>query len=273
MRLADEEQLLERALVYAERAQDDRMIAAILVPLARSVPSGLARRPRRSNGSRSCSFAPANRSHDRGDDHRDARGARGDPGTCDPRARLVRASLAVLEESASPLAVARALSWAGLAESTLGDAERAEQHLRRSFDVHERFGERGVGSTAAALLARALVDLGRVEESERLSSLALDWSSEGDIATQAYARSARALALVARGVIEEARREAFAAVDLSAGSDFANQRGNASLDLAFVLRACGDELGARRAALEAHGYFANKGNVVAAERAAALASP
>jgi hypothetical protein len=187
--------------------------------------------------------------------------------------RRVRASLDVLEESAPPLAVARALSWAGLAESTLGNAERAEQHLRRSFDLHESFGERGVGSTAAALLARALVDLGSVRESERLSSLALDWSSAGDIATQSYARSARALALVARGAVDEGRREALAAVDLSAGSDFANQRGNACLDLAVVLRACGDESGARQAAIEAQTHFAKKGNIAAAERASALAAP
>jgi len=111
------------------------------------------------------------------------------------------------------------------------------------------------------------------DESERLSELALDWSSAGDIATQSYARSARALALVARGANEEGRAEALAAVDLSAGSDFANQRGNASLDLAVVLRACGDELGARRAALQAQAYFASKGNVSAAERAAMLAAP
>ena len=274
LRLADEEGLLERALVHAERAQDDRLIAAMLVPLARSVLFG----PR-----------PAAEAVPRVEQLL-VRAQRIGPtiaatvtlmlGVLEAirgraiRAReLVAASLAVLEESASPLSFARALSWAGLAESTLGNAERAEQHLRRSFDMHERFGERGVGSTAAALLARALVDLGRVEESERLSSLALDWSSAGDIATQSYARSARALALVARGAIEEGRREALAAVELSAGSDFANQRGNASLDLAVVLSACGDELGARRAALEAQAFFANKGNIVAAERAATLAAP
>ena len=272
LRLAEEELLLERALVHAERAQDERLIAAIVVPLARSVLFG----PR-----------PAADAVPRVEELL-VRARRIGPtiaatvtvmlGVLEAirgraiRAReLVHASLVVLEESASPLAAARALSWAGLAESTLGNAERAEQHLRRSFDVHERFGERGVGSTAAALLARALVDLGRVEESERLSSLALEWSSAGDIATQAYARSARALALVARGANDEARREALAAVELSAGSDFANQRGNASFDLAVVLRACGDELGARRAALEAQAYFADKGNNAAAERAAALA--
>jgi tetratricopeptide (TPR) repeat protein len=274
LRLAEEERLLERALVHAERAGDDRMIAAILVPLARAVLFG----PR-----------PAAEAVPRVEELLD-RARRIGPtitatvtvmlgvleairGSAIRARELVLASLAVLEESASPLVVARALSWAGLAESTLGNAERAEHHLRRSFDVHERFGERGVGSTAAALLARALVDLGRCEESERLSSLALDWSSVGDIATQSYARSARALALVARGATEEGRSEALAAVDLSAGSDFANQRGNASLDLAVVLRACGDELGARRAALQARAHFASKGNVVAAERAAMLAAP
>ena len=111
LRLADEEQLLERALVYAERAQDDRMIAAILVPLARSVLFG----PR-----------PAADAVPRFEELL-VRAQRIGPtiaatvtvmlGVLEAirgraiRAReLVRASLAVLEESASPLAVARALS-------------------------------------------------------------------------------------------------------------------------------------------------------------------
>ena len=184
--------------------------------------------------------------------------------------KLADESIAVLEERASPLALARALNWAGLAESTLGAPERAEDHLRRSFDLHEKFGERGVGSTTAALLARALVEQERFEEGERFASVALEWTSPGDIATQAYARGARALALVARGVRDEARREAHAAVELSAGSDFANQRGNAFLDLAYVLHACGDREGSREAAAEAQSWFALKGNTASAELAAAF---
>ena len=128
-----------------------------------------------------------------------------------------------------------------------------------------------MASSSAALLSRALVDLGRLDESDRLSSLALEWSGPDDIVTQAYARSARALVLLARGAAEDARREAQLAVELSSGSDFTNQRGDALLDLGVVLHACGDEPDARRAAGEALACFAAKGNVAASERAAVLA--
>ena len=177
----------------------------------------------------------------------------------------------MLEETASPLLVAGASQYAGLAELVLNDAARAERHLRRSLALLEHLGDRSVASSSAALLSRALVDLGRLDESDRLSSLALEWSGADDIVTQAYARSARALVLLARGAAEDARREAQLAVELSSGSDFTNQRGDALLDLGVVLHACGDEPDARRAAGEALACFAAKGNVAASERAAVLA--
>ena len=70
---------------------------------------------------------------------------------------------------------------------------------------------------------------------------------------------------------EDARQEAQLAVELSSGSDFTSQRGDALLDLAVVLQACGDGSDARRAAAEALACFAAKGNVAASERAAVLA--
>jgi tetratricopeptide (TPR) repeat protein len=121
------------------------------------------------------------------------------------------------------------------------------------------------------LLSRALVDLGRLDESDQRSSQALEWSGPDDIVTQAYARSARALVLLARGAAEDARQEAQLAVELSSGSDFTSQRGDALLDLAVVLQACGDGSDARRAAAEALTCFAAKGNVAASKRAAVLA--
>lgn len=274
LRLSDEGRLLERALVYAERAQDERLISSIVVSLARSVLFGpspvseavprveeLLARARRISPTTEATVTVmlATLEAVRGR----ARRARG----------LVRSSIVVLEERASPLSLARSLNWAGLVESTLGDPNRAERHLRRSFELHETLGERGVGSTAAALLARALVDGGNYEEGERFAAVALQWTSPGDIATQAYAHGARALALMARGAGDDACNEARTAVELSAGSDFANQRGNAFLDLASVLHTCGDDDGAREAASAAQRWFAVKGNTAAAERAAAFNAP
>src|SRR5262249_2444355 len=120
-------------------------------------------------------------------------------GRVDHARRLANDSIAVLEEIGSPLLVAGAAQYAGLAELVLGDAVRAEAPLRRSFDLLEQLGDRSVASSSAALLARALVDRGDLDESDRLSSVALEWSGRDDVVTQAYARSARALVLAAGG--------------------------------------------------------------------------
>ena len=271
LRCAEAERLLELALEQSERVSDDRLIASTLVALARAVLFGprpadeaakrceeLLAQARRlgptTEASISIRLAPleAMRGH--------AERAR----------RLAHDSIAVLEETASPLLVAGASQYAGLAELVLNDAVRAERHLRRSLALLEQLGDWSVGSSSAALLSRALVDLGRLDESDRHSALALEWSGRDDIVTQAYARSARALVLLARGAADDARGEAQLAVELSSGSDFSSQRGDALLDLAVVLHACGDERGGRRAAGEARACFSAKGNVAASERAAVL---
>jgi tetratricopeptide (TPR) repeat protein len=265
--------MLELALVQSERVSDDRLIASTLVALARAVLFG----PRPADeAAKRCEELLA-QAHRLGPTAEASISIRLAPleamrGHAERARRLARDSIAVLEETASPLLVAGASQYAGLAELVLNDALRAERHLRRSLDLLEHLGDRSVASSSAALLSRALVDLGRLDESDRLSSLALEWSGRDDIVTQAYARSARALVLLARNATDDARREAQLAVELSSGSDFTSQRGDAFLDLAVVLQGCGDEPGAQRAAGEAFACFVAKGNVAASERAAGLAT-
>jgi class 3 adenylate cyclase/tetratricopeptide (TPR) repeat protein len=273
LRCAEAERMLELALVQSERVSDDRLIASTLVALARAVLFG----PRPADeAAKRCEELLA-QAHRLGPTAEASISIRLAPleamrGHAERARRLARDSIAVLEETASPLLVAGASQYAGLAELVLNDALRAERHLRRSLDLLEHLGDRSVASSSAALLSRALVDLGRLDESDRLSSLALEWSGRDDIVTQAYARSARALVLLARNATDDARREAQLAVELSSGSDFTSQRGDAFLDLAVVLQGCGDEPGAQQAAGEAFACFVAKGNVAASERAAVLAT-
>ena len=108
-------------------------------------------------------------------------------------------------------------------------------------------------------------------EAEPLARLALEWADERDVASQAYARGALGRALALRGATGEAQEEAREAVHMSSESDFLNQRGDVLLDLALVLRACGDGDGSRTAAREALVFYRAKGNVVSTRRAAAFA--
>jgi class 3 adenylate cyclase/tetratricopeptide (TPR) repeat protein len=273
LRCAESERMLERALDHGERVSNDRLIASTLVALARAVLFG----PRPADEAASRCEELLARARRLGPTTEASISIRLAPleamrGNAERARRLARDSIAVLEETASELLVAGASQYAGLAELVLDDAARAARQLRRSLGLLEQLGDRSRASSSAALLSRALVALGDLDESDRFSALALEWGGRDDIVTQAYAHGARALSLLARGAGDAALAEARLAVELSAASDFASQRGDAFFDLAVVLQACGDEPGARRAADEAVGWFVAKGNVAAAERAEALAA-
>jgi len=270
LRCGEMEALLDRALAPAERSGDQRLVAAILVGLARAIVMG----PRAADDAGSACESLLERAR-----------------TIGPMAAAsISSLLAVLEASLGNSARARALGeeskavmeelalprvagvqqFAGLASLIAGDPEHAEHELRSAEVLLEELGERFAASTIAALHARALVELERHEEAERVAALGIGWAVTGDIASQAYARGALARSLAARGRIHEALENAHEAVRLSSGSDFLNLRGDVLLDLALVLDAAADRQAARRAAAEALTFYRAKGNVVSAERVARL---
>jgi class 3 adenylate cyclase/tetratricopeptide (TPR) repeat protein len=272
LRCAEAEELLEQALVHAERSRDERLIAWQLRSISRAVAFGP--RPARAAATRIAELVPRARVIGPATEANLMAKlciVEATLGRVDEARALYRDSISILEEVAATEQLAGALQYAGLAESMLGEAARAETLLRRSLALAGQIGERGVGSTTATLLGRALVDLGELEDAERLASLGLEWASEDDLVTHVYARCVRALVLAARGDLETARSDALAAVDLSSTSDFINQRGDAFRDLAYVLQAAGDATEARHAAAKARACYLDKGNVGAAERVAALA--
>jgi tetratricopeptide (TPR) repeat protein len=271
LRCAEAEELLEEALVHAEAARDDRLTASILTALARAIlvgptPADKAARRCEQLLARARLIGPATEAA-----IRNRLGVlEAMRGRAEHARELIETSIAVLEETALPVPVAGASQYAGMAELALGDPARAERYLRSAFETLDRLGERSVASSTAALLSRALVDLSRHDEAERLASLAIEWSGDG-VVGQAYAQSALALVSVARDDPAEARRLASSAVELSAATDFSNLRGDTLLDLAVVLRANGDEPGAERTAADARACYLAKGNRAAAARVAVLA--
>jgi tetratricopeptide (TPR) repeat protein len=93
-------------------------------------------------------------------------------------------------------------------------------------------GDEGHKSAGAAMLARALCDLGRFEEAERYVEIALRLGAEDDPATQVPARSTQALVHASRGKFAEAEQLAREAVELYADAEAPNFQGDAWLDLA-----------------------------------------
>jgi class 3 adenylate cyclase/tetratricopeptide (TPR) repeat protein len=267
---ADVEDLLERALVPAERSGDRRLFATVLVDLARAAVFG----PRPVEAAVSLCESLRERGRAIGP--------------------LVAASismmLAVLEASLGNAARARDLGedgkavmeelapdavlsfghYTGLASLIAGDPQHAEQELRSIGKELEERGERGIASTVAALRARALVELGRFAEAERIAMLALAWSDADDVVSHAYARGALARSQAARGRTDEALVNAHEAVELLSLGDFLNGRGDALFDLALVLDAAGDRPGSLESAAEALALYRAKGNVETAKRVARL---
>jgi tetratricopeptide (TPR) repeat protein len=152
-------------------------------------------------------------------------------------------------------------------ELLAGNPAAAEASLRGCYQMLEDMGERAFRSTTAAMLARALLEQGRLEEAEELALLSARLASSGDLLTQLLWRSVRARVLAARGAFAEAEALALAAVELAATSDFLNCRGDAVLDLSRVLARCGKHEEALKATGAALALYERKGNVVAAGQA------
>jgi tetratricopeptide (TPR) repeat protein len=120
------------------------------------------------------------------------------------------------------------------------DAAGAAEALTTAVLGLERIDERGVRSTALALLAEAQFRLGRVDDAERasLESEALAW--EEDPASQMGWRQVRAKVLAAHGRTDEAVRLGRAAAEIADATDFLAMAATVHADLAVVLAAAGD---------------------------------
>jgi class 3 adenylate cyclase/tetratricopeptide (TPR) repeat protein len=129
--------------------------------------------------------------------------------------------------------------YIALVELLAGEPAAAEQELRASFDELERRGERSWLSTTAALLARALCEQARLAEAEHYSVISEDTVAPDDVATQVIWRSSRARVLAGRGEGEAALRLAHEAVELASRTDWLELHAWALLDLAEVHLALG----------------------------------
>ncbi|MHB8463264.1 MAG: nuclear transport factor 2 family protein, partial [Acidimicrobiales bacterium] len=162
--------------------------------------------------------------------------------------------------------------FSGMVELLAGDAGAAEAPLRRAYDG---FVARGVGvdaAQAAALLARAVLAQGRVEE-----ALALTDDSERlagvDLQSAIAWRAARAEALAQRGRTAEALEAARVAVALADPTDALIDQADAHLSLAIVLRAADSAAEAEREAQRAIALYERKGATARAEAVRLVLNP
>ena len=146
------------------------------------------------------------------------------------------------------------------------NAVAAERVLRSGLELLGSLKERMYLAGVAAVLAQALYAQGRHDEAYDMTIFS-ESGGVRDIAAPVHWRATRAKVLANRGDEEEAERLAFEAVTLANKTDFLDLRGEASMDLAEVLRLVGKQsqaVGHVRTALQ---LFEQKGNIVSAAKA------
>jgi class 3 adenylate cyclase/tetratricopeptide (TPR) repeat protein len=269
LRCSAMEEVLERALGYAERAAGRREVSAILSSMARAAVIGP--RPVEA-GVRRC--------------HELRRRARGAPmvlpvidsilavleamrGRSTEARTLYGRSRKTLEELGLRFQIAQLAMYAGIAELIAGDPDEAERQLRPACDELEEMGESGVLSTTAAVLARAVYEQRRLDDALGLTETSEHAASADDIVSQVLWRGTRARVLAGRGDAEVAEALALEAVALARQTDFVNMLADALVDLAETRLALGRDGDSEAPLTDAIGLYEAKGNVVSAAAARA----
>jgi tetratricopeptide (TPR) repeat protein len=153
-----------------------------------------------------------------------------------------------------------------------GAPDRAEVALREGIEALEAMDAGGLLATTTAMLAQAVYARGRMQEAEQLSLAAAEATATDDIVTQVIWRGVKARIDAAHGRLDEAETLAREAVALVAPTDLLSLHGDAMLDLAEVLRACGRTGDSDRTLRDGLSLYERKGNVAAASHARALLS-
>ena len=188
-------------------------------------------------------------------------------GRFDEARQLAEQARTILEEFGFRLRASWVSETSGAIEMLAGDPVAAETALRAGFDAAVEVGEQGFQATAAALIAHALVEQGRLEESDWFTTLSEASAASDDVASQVLWRSARARVLAASSTSSEAVPLAREAVALVERTDDVNMHADTLVDLAVVLDAAGEAEEAADVLDHAIGLYMVKGNVVAAEAA------
>jgi class 3 adenylate cyclase/tetratricopeptide (TPR) repeat protein len=267
------EDVLDRALVHAERAQDTRGRSFLLSALARALhlgptPVDIALRR--------CADISART----GDDHMlaaailpPAGGLHALRGEFEQARSHYQRARANFEEFGLRVALAALPLYSGPIELLAGNPAAAERELRRGRDLLADMGDRSRFSTVAAFLSRALYVQGWHDEADSAAVAAAKATMAYDFYTQALWRGTRALILATAGEAQPAEQLAREAVAFAKETDSVNLVGDALLDLAQVLTASGRAADAMTYAEEALHRYQEKGNRVSVRRAERLARP
>ncbi len=263
---SEQAQALERALAHAQRAGDDREAAGALMRLPMSlyygpmpVAEAMARAEtilERAQGARvvqSTALVCLAGLHALSGNFEEAR-------------RLLPQGRAISDELGFRVWVAGFSLLAGDVEMLADDPAAAERELRRGYDALEAMGERGLLSTVAAELARAVCAQARYDEAEQLTRVSEELARPLDVAAQISWRTVRATSIAGSGELAAAEALAGDALHAVEQTDDLNRQARVLADLADIVRRAGREAESASLHERALDLFERKGNVVSAEK-------
>jgi class 3 adenylate cyclase len=236
-RCAQMEEILDRALIHAERAGATREMAWILGSACRAALLG----PRPvEDAIRRCEEA---RAQGGGRIVVEAySGAalavlRAMLGEIDEARRLYGETRALLEDVGLPVMAASMQMYPGIAELNAGDDAAAERELRAGYEALAGMGDQGYLATMAAFLAHALCGLGRFSEADELTRISQDAASRDDLASQVVWRGARARVMAHLGKTEQAEQLAREGARLAEDMDMLTVRADMLMQLSDLVEA------------------------------------
>lgn len=265
-RIGAMQDVLERALVHARRAGDERQVANVAVRLGFAAIIGPIPV---SEGRRFLADAlehTADETSSKGmllltsallaaleGDFDDARG-------------LVARGTQILDALGRSVGLAAISTWTAAIDLLAGDAVSAERDLRAALEQLDRVGQRANAASVAAQLAETLVSAGRYEEAASLTVASEAAASPDDVHAQIAWRVARAKVSAALGDGAAAEQIARQAVGLAYETDSPFYTAEALEALAVALDAAGRPTEAEAAAGDALRLLEAKGNRVGAAR-------
>lgn len=179
-------------------------------------------------------------------------------GRADAARRMLRGARRTLTELGLKHELLETEQFAGIVELVAGDAAAAVSHLEEAHDGFRFVGVDVSAAQTAALLARAHLRLGELEEAETLANESEELGGQDLKASIAW-RAVRAELLAQRGEFEKARLLAESAVELASRTDALIDHGDACSALAAVCAAAGDAAAARSASERAFALYERKG--------------
>jgi class 3 adenylate cyclase/tetratricopeptide (TPR) repeat protein len=265
-RIAETEQIVDRALAHAMQTSGKRLVPELLHVRARAALRGPT------PVTAAMEWCEGIRAQSGGDQALDAfmrseiAVLEAMLGHFDHARELSEAAQEILLDLGRTLAVALVRAEAGAVELLAGDTAAAARCLRPACDTMQEIGERGMLSTYSALLADALSDQGLDDSADTYARLSEETALGEDVLSQVLWRNARARLLRREAALEDAGTLAKEAVGMAADTDDLNLLGYALSGLGGVLVSARREPEASAAYAQAAEVFRRKGNVVAGAR-------